>query len=75
MPQALYLKRTSSIEELHALSGEIENQITITVKDREAAQKLKETVEAAGQEFPCLTCSSHDECATYKWYTKWFGQK
>jgi hypothetical protein len=62
-------------EELHAMSGELENQILETVKDKQTAQKLIQTVDAAGQEFPCLTCGSRDECATFQWFAKWFGQK
>lgn len=57
------------------MPGELENQIRETVKDKQTVQMLMETVEAAGQEFPCLTCESHDECATYLWFAKWFGQK
>jgi hypothetical protein len=57
------------------MSGELAKQIRATVKDKESVQKLLETVEVAGQEFPCLTCESHDECATYLWFAKWFGEK
>jgi hypothetical protein len=57
------------------MPGELENQIRNVVKDKQTADKLAESVETAGQEFPCLTCESHDECQTYQWFTKWFGQK
>jgi hypothetical protein len=57
------------------MPGELENQIRETVKDKQTAQKLVDTVSSAGQEFPCLTCESRDECATYLWFAKWFGQK
>jgi hypothetical protein len=57
------------------MSGELENHIREIIKDEPTAQKLVEVLNAAGQEFPCLTCESHDECQTYLWFAKWFGQK
>ena len=27
----------------------------------------------AGKEFPCRTCPSKDEWASFKWFLKWFG--
>ena len=58
-----------------AMSGELEKQIKENVKDKQTAEKLVGAVVAAGQEFPCLTCESRDECQTYLWFAKWFGQR
>lgn len=71
---ALYLNGYSTLEQMR-MSGELENQIRETVKDQPTAEKLVENVDAAAKEFPCLTCGSRDECATYQWFMKWFGEK
>jgi hypothetical protein len=55
------------------LSGEFENQIR-KITDKTSSKKIVEIVNLAGQEFPCLSCPSNEECATYKWFTKWFGE-
>ena len=55
------------------MSGEFENQIR-KITDKKSAEKIIEVVNAAGQEFPCLTCPSNDECGSFQWFTKWFGK-
>ena len=38
-------------------------------------QSIEEIIKAAGNEFPCLSCQSNDECNTIKWFLKWFGDR
>ena len=38
-------------------------------------QKIEKIINAAGIEFPCLSCPSNDDCATFKWFLKWFGRE
>lgn len=57
------------------MTGELENKIRTTVKDQATVEKLVEAADCAAEEFPCLTCSSHEDCGTFKWYLKWFGEK
>jgi hypothetical protein len=55
------------------LLGEFEKQIR-KITDNKSTGKIIEVINSAGQEFPCLSCSSNEECATFKWFTKWFGE-
>jgi hypothetical protein len=36
-------------------------------------EKASQLIAEAGSEFPCLSCPSKDECASFKWFQKWFG--
>ena len=38
-------------------------------------QKIEKIINAAGTEFPCLSCLSKDDCANFKWCLKWFGKE
>ena len=37
--------------------------------------KIGEIIKESGDEFPCLTCPSTEDCATFAWFLKWFGNK
>jgi hypothetical protein len=41
--------------------------------DEETKKKVIDVIKEAGEEFPCLACSSKDDCANFKWYKKWFN--
>jgi hypothetical protein len=56
------------------LSSEFEKQIR-KITDRTSSEKIVEIVNFAAQEFPCLSCNSKEECATFAWFTKWFGKQ
>ncbi len=56
------------------MSGEIEKQIKEIVNNKNVAEQLMRVVVTAGQEFPCLSCPSKDECKTFNWFIKWFGK-
>lgn len=58
--------------EVAALDSEFKKQIG-TVTDAKTSEKILSIIKNAGQEFPCLTCASRDECGSFKWFTKWFG--
>jgi hypothetical protein len=30
-------------------------------------------VQEAMQEFPCMSCSSKDDCSNFNWFVKWFA--
>ena len=55
------------------MSGEFEKQIR-KISDDNSVEKLVGMVNSAGQEFPCLSCPSNGDCATFKWFIKWFGK-
>jgi hypothetical protein len=55
------------------LSGEFEKQIR-KITDKTSSEKIVEMVNLAAQEFPCLSCPSNEGCATFAWFTKWFGK-
>lgn len=38
-------------------------------------QKIERIINGAGTEFPCLSCPSNNDCATFKWFLKWFGSE
>ena len=56
------------------MTGEIEKQIKEIVKDKRSSEELIKAISKAGQEYPCLSCSSKDECQSFKWFIKWFGE-
>jgi hypothetical protein len=56
------------------MSGEIEKQIKEIIKDEPSSEKLIKIIRDAGQEYPCLSCPSKDECQSFKWFIKWFGE-
>ena len=37
--------------------------------------KVEQLIAQAGGEFPCQSCPSKDDCASFKWFLKWFGTK
>jgi hypothetical protein len=39
----------------------------------ETLDKIERLLDEAGNEFPCLSCPSKDECGSFKWFLKWFG--
>jgi hypothetical protein len=54
------------------MAGEFERQLK-QIKP-EDLEKVLALLNSAGKEFPCLSCASGDECATFQWFVKWFGQ-
>ena len=38
------------------------------------SKEIQLMINTAGEEFPCLSCPSKDECTTFKWFIKWFGE-
>ena len=38
-------------------------------------EEISKMIDAAGEEFPCRSCPSKDECRSFKWFAKWFGEK
>ena len=57
------------------MSAEFERKIKEITMDPAVMQKLAEIVSEAGTEFPCLSCPSKEECNSYKWFAKWFGNR
>ena len=41
--------------------------------DETTQSKIEQIIAEAGNEFPCLSCPSKDECGSFKWFLKWFG--
>lgn len=39
----------------------------------EKLKNIEQLLYEAGNEFPCLSCPSKDECGSFKWFLKWFG--
>lgn len=52
--------------------GELEKQIKEIVPNSEVYEKIVQLINVVGEEFPCLSCPSKDECRTFQWYIKWF---
>jgi len=55
------------------MPAEFEKRFKEITTDPTLEQKLTKIVSEAGNEFPCLSCPSKNECNSYKWFTKWFG--
>jgi hypothetical protein len=43
------------------------------VMDKALLDKIESLLGEANDEFLCLSCSSKDECSSFKWFLKWFG--
>ena len=57
------------------MTAEFERKTKEIIKDPVVEQKLAKIISEAGSEFPCLSCPSKDECNSYKWFLKWFGNQ
>ena len=57
------------------MQGEFEKKIREMKIDEPKSEALFEIIKMAEKEFPCLSCTSKDECANFEWYKKWFGTK
>jgi hypothetical protein len=55
------------------MAGEFEKQLK-QMKLEDSA-KVLDLINLAGKEFPCLSCESKDECKTFTWFLKWFGDQ
>ena len=38
----------------------------------ELTERIMKMINVAGEEFPCLSCPSKDDCNNFKWFIKWF---
>jgi hypothetical protein len=56
------------------MTGEFEKQIDQMKLGKEQTETILSVINSAGKEFPCLTCTSKDDCGTFKWFLKWFGE-
>jgi hypothetical protein len=56
------------------MESEFEKQLSSLQLDPAAKTKVRQLILSAGAEFPCLSCPSKDECGSFKWFTKWFGE-
>jgi hypothetical protein len=54
--------------------GEFEIQ-TRKMTDDKTSDKIGKMINLAAKEFPCLSCPSNAECATFAWFVKWFGKQ
>ena len=57
------------------MRGEFNRRIEALGLDEETKQKLIKIIDEAGAEYPCLLCTSNDDCENFKWYLKWFSNK
>jgi hypothetical protein len=55
------------------MNGEFEKQLNTLKMDTTTKAKILQIIHSAGDDFPCLSCPSIDECNNFKWFTKWFG--
>lgn len=38
-------------------------------------KRIENIIKTARSEFPCQSCPSISDCATFKWFLKWFGKE
>lgn len=57
---------------LDFMPSEFENQIQKTAVNETEKREIMEIIKKAGEEFPCLSCTSKDECNNFNWFKKWF---
>lgn len=55
------------------MATEFEKRVNQLALDNATIDKIIQIINDAGKEFPCLSCPSKDECASFAWFIKWFG--
>jgi hypothetical protein len=55
--------------------AEFGKRLKVMRLDEETQSKIEQVIGEAGSEFPCLSCPSKNDCGSYKWFLKWFGQQ
>jgi hypothetical protein len=55
--------------------SEFEKRLKAMRLEGETLDKVKRLLGEAGSEFPCLSCPSRDDCGSFKWFLKWFGNQ
>jgi hypothetical protein len=53
--------------------NEFEKKLSKLNLDRSTADNVRKLVQEAMLEFPCMSCSSKNECSNFNWFTKWFA--
>ena len=56
------------------MESEFEDQLSKLKLDAATKSQILQIINGAGAEFPCLSCPSKEDCNSFKWFTKWFGQ-
>lgn len=57
------------------MPGEFEKQIKNMPINETTKNEIIEIINKAGEESPCLSCTSKDECNNFNWFKKWFTDK
>ena len=61
--------------ESKGMQGEFEKQLKKMALNDTTKKEIIEIINKAGEEFPCLSCTSKDECNNFNWFKKWFNEK
>ncbi len=56
------------------MKGKLEEHLKQLKLDKETTEETINLIKVAREEFPCMSCPSKDECASFKWFIKWFGE-
>ena len=56
------------------MTNEFRKQLRLLDLKTSMIQRIEEIIKVAGNEFPCLSCHSTEDCNTFKWFLKWFGE-
>ena len=56
------------------MTNEFRKQLRLLDLKTSMIQRIEEIIKVAGNEFPCLSCPTTDDCNTFKWFLKWFGE-
>jgi len=57
------------------MENEFERQLNPLNLDAKTKQQIMNITNTAGKEYPCVSCPSKDECNSFKWFIKWFGEE
>jgi hypothetical protein len=55
------------------MATEFEKQVNQLALDNATRDQIFQIIADAGKEYPCLSCPSKDDCASFAWFIKWFG--
>ena len=56
------------------MTSEFRKQLRLLDLKTSMIQRIEEIIKVAGNEFSCLSCPTTDDCNTFKWFLKWFGE-
>ena len=53
--------------------NEFEKRLKKINLDKVEEEEVRRLIQEVMEEFPCMSCSSKNECSNFNWFAKWFA--